>query len=143
LKVALVELLPHLNASLNAASGVLLVVGWRFARSGRERPHRACMASAFTLSVLFLISYLTRYALTGNHVYPGTGWDRTLYLAILVTHVSLAALVPWLAIRTLYLALRRRIDTHRRWARFTLPIWLYVSVTGVIVYGMLYHYAAA
>ena len=136
----MLELLPHLNASLNAASAVLLVTGWRFARARREIPHRACMVGAFALSILFLCSYLTRVWFGGTHVYPGVGWDRTLYLFVLATHVPLAALVPFLALRTLYLAARRRLDQHRRWARWTLPIWLYVSLTGVIVYVMLYHY---
>jgi putative membrane protein len=134
------ELLPHLNATLNGISGVLLVIGWRLIRAGREDLHRACMLSAFVVSSLFLASYLTRVTLGGTHVYPGTGWDRTLYLVILVTHVVLAAAVPFLALRTLYLALRRRLETHRRWARVTLPIWIYVSVTGVVVYWMLYHH---
>lgn len=99
------------------------------------------MLTAFACSTVFLVGYLTRYAISGNHVYPGDGWDRVLYLGILVTHVTLAALVPVLALRTLWLALRRRIESHRRWARVTFPIWMYVSVTGVIVYWMLYHYA--
>ncbi len=87
---------------------------------------------------LFLISYLIRYALTGVHRYPGTGWDRTIYLAILGTHTPLAAMVPFLAVRTLYLAIKKRFDSHRKWARVTFPIWLYVSVTGVVIYFMLY-----
>ncbi len=136
----MLELLPHLNATLNAISGMLLVTGWRLILAGREDLHRRCMLSAFAVSSLFLASYLTRVALGGTHVYPGVGWDRTLYLVILATHVVLAAAVPFLALRTLYLALRRRLETHRRWARVTLPIWIYVSVTGVAVYWMLYHY---
>jgi uncharacterized membrane protein YozB (DUF420 family) len=134
----LAELLPHLNATLNGTAATLLVCGWFFARAKRERPHRACMTAALLCSALFLISYLTRHALTGHHVYPGTGWDRTLYLFVLATHVVLAACVPVLALRTLWLALKRRIESHRRWARVTFPIWMYVSVTGVIVYWMLY-----
>lgn len=137
----MLELLPHLNATLNGIAGVLLVTGWRLIRAGREDLHRLCMLSAFVVSSLFLTSYLTRVTLGGVHVYPGTGWDHTLYMVILVTHVVLAAAVPFLALRTLYLALRRRLETHRRWARVTLPIWIYVSVTGVIVYWMLYHHA--
>ncbi len=91
--------------------------------------------------MVFLTSYLTRMALMGHQVYPGGGWERSFYLVLLTSHVTLAALVPFLAIRTLYLALRRRIETHRRWARLTFPIWMYVSVTGVLVYWMLYHHA--
>jgi putative membrane protein len=137
----MVEILPHLNAALNGTSAALLFTGWRFARAHREKPHRACMISAFGCSVLFLTSYLTRMALTGHQVYPGSGWDRTFYLALLASHVTLAASVPALAIRTLYLAARRRIESHRRWARVTFPVWMYVSVTGVVVYWMLYHQA--
>lgn len=133
----MVDALPHLNASLNAAAGTLLFVGWRFVRKGRVAPHRACMTAAFGCSVLFLISYLTRYALAGHHVY--TGPAREFYLLLLGTHVSLAAIVPFLAIRTIYLAVSERFSEHRRWARVTFPIWMYVSVTGIWVYWMLYH----
>ncbi|MFQ5514494.1 MAG: DUF420 domain-containing protein [Myxococcota bacterium] len=132
------EVLPHLNASLNAIAAVLLVSGWRFARAHRERPHRICMLTALACSVLFLTSYLTRYALTGHQVYTGTGWSRGVYFVLLPSHVVLAAAVPFLALRTLTLALHRRIDRHRRWARVTFPIWIYVSITGVIIYWMLY-----
>jgi putative membrane protein len=137
----LVEILPHVNAALNGTSAALLITGWRFARARRERPHRFCMLSAFGCSMLFLVSYLTRMALSGHQVYPGTGLSRTFYLVVLTSHVVLAATVPFLALRTLYLGLRRRIETHRRWARVTLPIWLYVSLTGVVVYWMLYQQA--
>lgn len=137
----MVDVLPHLNASLNGTSTALLVVGWVFARNGRERPHRACMISALLCSTLFLVSYLIRYSLEGTHVYPGDGLDRNLYLAVLITHVPLAAAVPVLALRTAWLAGTRQIERHRRFARIALPIWLYVSVTGVVIYWMLYHYA--
>jgi uncharacterized membrane protein YozB (DUF420 family) len=141
--VNLGEVLPHTNALLNATSGVLLLCGFVAIRRGREDRHRRLMLSAFGCSVLFLISYLTRYALTGDHRYPGEGWDRTFYLVLLATHVSLATLVPFLAGRTLYLGLKTRgsparREQHRRWARVTFPIWMYVSVTGIIVYWMLY-----
>lgn len=136
-----VALLPHVNASLNGVSAALLCTGWLFARAGRERRHRACMVSAFACSVVFLAFYLMRMALGGHHVYPDRGLERDLYLGLLATHVVLAALVPWLAMRTLYLALRGRTASHRKWARITLPIWLYVSLTGVLVYWMLYHLA--
>lgn len=133
--------LAHLNAALNAVCASFLVAGWFAIRRRDERRHRFCMISAFACSVAFLTSYLTRIALTGTHVYPGEGWLRGVYLSILSSHVVLAALVPWLALRTLYLGLRRRLESHRRWARVTLPIWIYVSVTGVVVYWMLYHHA--
>ena len=134
------ESLPHVNALLNATSGLLLLVGFAAIRSGNVERHRVCMVSAFVCSVFFLISYLTRYALTGDHVYPGEGWDRTFYLVLLATHVVLAAVVPFLAVRTLYLGLRLETEKHRKWARVTFPIWLYVSITGIVVYLMLYHY---
>jgi uncharacterized membrane protein YozB (DUF420 family) len=117
---------------------VLLVTGYVFVRRGRIRAHRACMIGAFALSTLFLVSYLTYHAQVGSKRYEGTGPVRTLYLGILLTHTILAALVPPLAIVTLWRALRERFDRHVRIARWTLPIWLYVSVTGVIVYAMLY-----
>ena len=132
----MVEILPHLNASLNATAGALLLTGWFFIRGAHKTPHRVCMTAAFACSVLFLISYLTRYALTGNQIYAGPG--RSFYLALLASHVILAAFVPFLAIRTLYLATRERFDAHRAWARVTFPIWMYVSITGVGVYWMLY-----
>jgi uncharacterized membrane protein YozB (DUF420 family) len=97
------------------------------------------MSSAFLCSVLFLIVYLTRVTLAGTHRYEGEGLDRWIYLALLFTHMVLAAVVPVLAIRTLYLALKQRIDDHRRWARVTFPIWMYVSLSGVTVYWMLHH----
>lgn len=131
--------LPHLNAFLNAISAILLTTAWFAIRQKKVARHRACMVSAFGCSILFLISYLIRFYLTGTHRYPGTGWDRTLYLTILLTHMPLAALVPPLAIRSMYLAVKKRFVTHRQWARVTLPIWLYVSVTGVVIYWMLYH----
>ena len=99
------------------------------------------MGSAFVVSILFLISYLTRFYLTGAHRYPGSGPMKTLYLSILLTHTVLAVTVPFLATRTIYLAMKNRIASHRKIARFTLPIWMYVSVTGVVIYFMLYHFA--
>ena len=135
------EFLPHLNAGLNATCTVLLMFGFLAIRAGRTTTHRRLMLSAFGCSVCFLISYLIRFALTGDHPYPGDGWDRIFYLVLLVSHVSLAALVPFLAIRTLYLGLKGHIKSHRKWARFTFPIWMYVSVTGIMVYVMLYHIA--
>ncbi len=135
--------LPTLNAALNASSAVLLALGYRFIRRRDIAAHRACMLGAFALSVLFLISYLTYHYRVGSVRFPMTGWVRGVYLAILASHTVLAALTPPLAIVTLSRALARRFDRHRRVARWTLPIWLYVSVTGVVVYWMLYHLAGA
>ncbi len=130
--------LPAVNASLNATAAVLLVVGWLLIRRRLWRAHRAVMLSAFGCSILFLTSYLVYHAQTGTHRFPGTGAARTVYLTILATHTVLAAVVPFLASITLFRALRRRFTKHRAIARWTLPIWLYVSVTGVVVYWMLY-----
>lgn len=130
--------LPTVNAVLNATAAVLLVAGYTLIRRGRVRAHRAVMLSAFGCSVLFLASYLFYHSQVGSVRFQGTGWVRTLYLSILLTHTVLAAAVPVLAILTLRLAFRGRFDRHRALARWTLPIWLYVSVTGVVVYWMLY-----
>ena len=130
--------LPTLNAGLNSFATLLLVAGYAFIRSGNVEAHRRCMVAAFSTSVAFLISYLVYHAYAGSVPFPGTGWVRPLYFAILVSHVVLAAAVPVLAVITLYLGLRMEQARHRRIARWTLPIWLYVSVTGVAVYVMLY-----
>jgi uncharacterized membrane protein YozB (DUF420 family) len=130
--------LPLLNASLNATSAVLLVLGYTFIRQRRIRLHRACMISACVVSALFLTSYVVYHANVGSKHFPGTGPIRTVYFAILITHVILAAAVPPLALITLIRGLRARFDRHVAIARWTLPIWLYVSVTGVVVYVMLY-----
>lgn len=137
------ELLPTVNAALNAAAAVLLFLGWRAIRAGRRDVHRALMLAACATSALFLVSYLTRVALTGTHRFPGGGALRAAYLVVLGTHTVLAAIVLPMALRTAWLPLRRRFEEHRRIARFTLPVWLYVSVTGVAVYVMLYHLAPA
>jgi len=129
--------LPPLNATLNGLSGVLLLLGLVFIRKGRRDAHRACMFGALTVSVLFLASYLTYHFQVGTTRYTGTGGIRTVYLAILASHTLLAAAVPPLAIVTLVRALKERFDRHRTIARITFPIWLYVSVTGVVVYLML------
>jgi len=130
--------LSTVNASLNGLAAVLLVCGWILIRRRRWRAHRNCMLAAFACSVLFLVSYLTYHAKVGSVRFEGQGAVRTLYLGILLTHTVLAAAVPFLAVVTLSRGLRRRFDRHVRIARYTLPIWLYVSVTGVIVYLMLY-----
>jgi len=129
--------LPPLNAVLNGTSAVLLLTGFVFIRQRRIRAHRRCMLSALTVSVLFLVGYLTYHFQAGTTRYTGQGWIRSVYFTILLSHTVLAALVPPLAITTLVFALRERFDRHRRIARVTFPIWLYVSVTGVIVYLML------
>jgi len=100
--------------------------------------HRFCMVSAFFVSVVFLVSYLTYHAHVGHVHYTGQGMMRTVYFAILLSHTLLAAVIVPLVLRTLYLALRSRFEDHRRWARWTLPLWFYVSVTGVVIYEMLY-----
>jgi len=131
--------LPSVNAALNATSAVLLVWGYRLIRRKRIERHRKVMISAFITSCLFLVCYLVYHAQVGTVRFPHTGTVRTVYLTILATHTVLAALVPILAIVTLRRGLAARYDRHRRIARWTLPIWLYVSVTGVVVYVMLYH----
>jgi uncharacterized membrane protein YozB (DUF420 family) len=130
--------LPTVNAVLNATAATLLVIGYLFIRRGRIAQHRACMIAAFFVSTLFLVSYLTYHAQVGSRRFSGTGPIRTVYLSILLTHTVLAAAVPFLAIVTLWRALASRFDRHVRIARWTLPIWLYVSITGVVVYLMLY-----
>lgn len=132
-------LLPTLNAALNASAAVAMLVGVVAIRRGRVSVHRACMLTAVGLSILFLGSYLVYHAQVGSRPYAGGGWVRTLYFAILLTHTVLAvAIVPMVA-TTLYRALRRQFARHARLARVTFPVWLYVSVTGVVVYWMLYH----
>ena len=131
-------LLPALNASLNAISTVFLLTGWRFIRRRDIRRHRFCMWSAFTTSALFLTSYLVYHANVGSVPFTGQGPIRVAYFAILITHIALAAVILPLALVTLARALAERFDRHRAIARWTLPIWLYVSVTGVIIYLMLY-----
>jgi len=129
--------LPPLNATLNGLSAVLLLAGLALIRSGRREAHRACMISALGVSTLFLAGYLTYHFQAGTTNYRGTGWIRSVYFTILITHTVLAATVPPLAITTLVRALQERFDRHRRIARITFPIWLYVSVTGVVIYFML------
>ena len=133
-----VEDLAHVNASLNAISTLLLVTGYAFIRRKNIMAHKACMLSATVVSAAFLTCYLIYHFEVGSVKFQREGLVRTLYLAILLTHVVLAAVVPVLVSITLYRALRGQFDKHRRIARWTLPIWLYVSVTGVIVYLMLY-----
>ena len=129
---------PALNAGLNGACALFLSAGYWLIRRGKTGAHKACMKSAFALSTLFLVSYLAYHALHGSTRFPGAGWARPLYFTILFSHTVLAVAIVPLALRTLYLADRSRFSEHRRIARWTLPLWLYVSVTGVVVYWMLY-----
>jgi uncharacterized membrane protein YozB (DUF420 family) len=133
-----VAALPTLNAFLNATCALLLAMGFVLIRQRRVAAHRVCMMAAFGVSVAFLVSYLVYHAQVGSVPFRGRGWVRPVYFAILISHTVLAALVPPLAVTTVVLALRGRFRGHRRLARWTLPIWLYVSVTGVLVYAMLY-----
>ncbi len=130
--------LPAVNATLNALSGVLLLVGYSRIRAGRRDQHRAWMIAAFVVSTLFLISYLVYHAQVGSVRFTRQGLVRPLYFTILVTHITLAAVVLPMAILTLWRGLGGRFRQHRAIARWTFPIWLYVSVTGVLVYVLLY-----
>ncbi len=127
------------NAMLNGTAALLLFSGWVAIRRGRRDVHWKLMAGAFTVSCLFLVSYITRVLISGTHRYPGAGAWKAIYLAVLGTHMILAITVPPLALRTLFLARKRRYAEHKRIVRFTWPIWMYVSVTGVLVYVLLYH----
>jgi uncharacterized membrane protein YozB (DUF420 family) len=139
-----VMMLPAVNATLNAISTILLLIGYYKIRTDKAhwKRHRFWMLSAFTVSVLFLISYVTYHYLRGGMSTPfgGEGVIKGIYYVILVTHVVLAAIVPVLAVISIKRGLARRFDKHRRIARWTFPIWLYVSVTGVLVYFMLYQW---
>ena len=132
------EILPPVNAVMNATSAVLIFLGWRAIRAGDRTRHRALMLSALAVSALFLVGYLTRVALTGTHRFPGTGALRSAYLLLLGSHTVLAAAIVPLIGFAIYYAWKGRFEAHRRVARYTLPAWLYVSVTGVLVYFMLY-----
>ena len=136
----MIDALPAVNATLNASSGTCLVIAWVLIKRRRIQAHRRMMIAAFATSTLFLISYVVYHANAGSRPYHGTGWLRALYFSILIPHVLLAAAVVPLALVTLRRGLRRDDIRHRRIARITLPIWLFVSVTGVIVYLMLYQF---
>jgi uncharacterized membrane protein YozB (DUF420 family) len=131
--------LPTLNACLNATAAILLMLGYRFIRQKRIEAHRRTMLAALLVSSAFLVSYLFYHYHVGSVRFQGVGLIRSIYFAVLISHTVLAVLVPPLAIVTLFRALKGRFGKHRSIARITLPIWLYVSVTGVIVYLMLYH----
>jgi uncharacterized membrane protein YozB (DUF420 family) len=130
--------LPAVNATLNGIATLLLVTGYVLIRRRRIGGHRLAMISAFTASVLFLASYVIYHAQAGSRPFPGQGPIRSVYFTILISHVVLAAIIPPLAALTLWRGLSGRFDRHVAIARWTLPIWLYVSVTGIVVYVMLY-----
>lgn len=132
--------LASLNALLNGLATWALIRGRMQIRRGDRQGHEASMRRALVLSALFLASYLVYHAKVGSVPFPGQGLARTLYLAVLLSHVVLAALVPVLALWTFHLARSEQWDRHRTWARITWPIWVYVSVTGVLIYLAVYHY---
>lgn len=131
--------LPTLNAIFNATSAIFLIAGYRFIRAKRIKQHKFCMLAAVTASILFFISYLYYHYHAGSKHFAGTGWLRTLYLTILLSHTVLAVVNVPFVIVTLTRAFKENFDQHARLARWTFPLWMYVSITGVIVYFMLYH----
>ncbi len=131
--------LPTVNASLNSVSTLLLGAGYYFIRNGDKQRHRACMIAAFCTSAVFLACYLVYHYQAGSVGFQGQGWIRPVYFTILISHIILAAAIVPLVLLTLYRAWKEQFDRHRRIAKWTWPIWMYVSVTGVIVYLMLYH----
>lgn len=135
-----IENFPVLNASLNAASTVFIAAGWWFIRRERKSPHIACMVSALITSTAFLTCYLIYHFNVGSVKFTATGAVRGIYYSILLTHVILAIVIVPMVVLTVVPALRQRFDRHRRMGRWTMPLWLYVSVTGVIVYFMLYQW---
>jgi uncharacterized membrane protein YozB (DUF420 family) len=140
-----VLILPAVNATLNGIATILLLYGYYLIKQKRWREHKKVMIAAFTVSVLFLLSYLTYHAIRRGATTPfgGSGAIAIFYYTILITHVALAAVVPVLAIISMRRGLSNRFDKHRRIAKWTFPIWLYVSVTGVLVYFMLYQWFPA
>ena len=133
-----VSILPAVNAALNSASALLLIAGYLFIRRKKITAHKFCMLSALTTSALFLISYLAYHYQVGSVPFQGRGWIRGVYFTVLISHTILAAAVVPLVLVTVARALKGRFERHKRVARWTLPIWLYVSITGVVVYWMLY-----
>ncbi|MEK7726868.1 MAG: DUF420 domain-containing protein [candidate division KSB1 bacterium] len=131
--------LPTLNAILNATSGIFLLAGYCFIRAKRIKQHKFCMLAAVTASILFFISYLYYHYHAGSKHFAGTGWVRTMYFIILLSHTILAVINVPFVIVTLARAFQEKFDHHARLARWTFPLWMYVSITGVIVYFMLYH----
>lgn len=133
------EDLSTINAILNLISFVFLVIGYRHIKAGRRELHKKFMIAAFSTSTLFLISYLIYHANVGSVKFQGEGWSRPVYFTILISHIILAAAIVPMAVLTLYRGLKGKFDLHKLLAKKTFPIWVYVSVTGVLVYIMLYH----
>jgi len=138
----MIDFLPSLNAALNFSSAILLLSGRYYIAKGNRQAHRRFMIAAFSVSVLFLISYIVYHAIHGTTLFQGEGWIRPVYFTILSTHTVAAATIVPLAVITLRRGLGNVIDKHRAIAKWTFPIWLYVSVTGVIIYMMLYQFYA-
>lgn len=134
-----ISVLPHFQASCNMVTAALLLCGFYFIRIGKKEIHRACMVSALVTAVLFMMSYLTYHYFVGTFKFAGTGPVRALYFFILATHTVLAAVIFPMVFFTIYRAWKGNREGHKKIARWTLPIWLYVSVTGIVVYWMLYH----
>ncbi len=134
-----VSALPAVNSFLNGTSAVLLAVGYLFIRQRKVTAHKICMVSAFAVSSLFLISYLVYHYHAGSTPFGGQGWIRSLYFALLIPHITFAALIVPLALTTIYRAWQGQFNKHMKIARWTLPLWMYVSVSGVLIYWMLYH----
>jgi len=130
--------MPVLNALLNGIGFVLLLTGFFFIRRGKINAHKSCMIAAFMVSILFLVSYLIYHYQVGSVRFTKEGWIRPLYFTILISHTILAMAVPPLAVITLFRAVKERFARHKKIARWTLPIWMYVSITGVVIYWMLY-----
>lgn len=135
---SIARFLPHFNAAMNATSAIFLVFGIYFIIKKREDAHRNCMSAAVTASALFLTGYFLRHILTGTVHFQGTGVLRTMYLWILTSHMILAGVSTPLVLRVLYLGIKDRRDEHKRLGRWSVPIWFYVSITGIVVYVMLY-----
>jgi putative membrane protein len=131
---------PAINATLNGLSGVFLLIAYVHIRNKRIAQHRRFMLAACTTSLLFLVSYLAYHAIAGTTRFAGAGWSRPVYFTILLTHTVLAAVIVPLAIISVFNGLKMRVVTHRRWAKVTFPLWMYVSVTGVLVYFFLYQW---
>lgn len=132
--------LPAVNATLNATTAAFLVRGWFAIRAGDRSLHSFCMKTAFIVSALFLACYILYHSAHGDTPFPGQGWIRPLYFFILISHILLSMAVLPMILGTFFFALSSRLETHRKWARFTLPIWLYVSLTGVLVFFLLRAY---
>ena len=135
----MIAVLPHLNAVLNATSTILLLIGFSLIRGGNREIHRKVMVSALVVSSVFLVSYLTYHFTAPVFVYRGPAWSRPIYYALLISHVILAVVVTPLVAVTAWRALHGTFERHRALARWTLPVWLYVTTTGVIIYAILYH----